>query len=242
MGNFLSESIIKKNNELRSITQKSILQVYQHVINEFLQLEEEKYNKLNLSSIVSVMVMFIGNIFIKFDVCGEQYDSCLRKYGLQFNRDNNKYMEVAAILKSFPAKYIHHPIQFVVTSHYGFGAKCIVSWNIKVIKYDWNKTHSMNYNVKDGLGVITQKCLRCYIKDNTFHVDTKQNIYCIGYDDHNVKFQTNDIIYITLNCKQWTLSFGINDKILVKQFDIEPNKVYFPCIISAMDGSKYQID
>ena len=50
-------------------------------------------------------------------------------------------------------------------------------------------------------------------------------IQCLGPGrSYGCECNENDIIEMTLDCNQWTLSYKINDKDFGKAFDVKPNK------------------
>eukprot|EP01084_Bolivina_argentea_P283221 485005_1 len=122
MGNiFESEAVIKRNDELITMTNASILAIYQNLINGYIGLKDKKYKEMELSTIINVIKIFIGNVFIKFNVCHEKYDSSLKKYGTLFHRNQKQYMEHMFTIKTYPSIKVYHPKSFIIASAYGFG-------------------------------------------------------------------------------------------------------------------------
>ncbi len=172
-----------------------------------------------------LILRFLGNIFIKFDLIYPAYAHCIQNDGTLLVRDNN-------ISASW----------FRVLSSHAFTAGDIGEFKIKCTKPGYDAI-----GIRSNTDIIKEA--------NKYHSALDGSMYYYHGDGHlyitkgyqpedqtNVtKFALNDIITIKVDCVKWNVIFMKNDEMVGDITKIKSNQDYYPFVGFSYGVTEYQL-
>ena len=194
-----------------SINDRLAYLVTRYVFITFLKENEYKYPEaLNV-----VILRFLGNILIHFDVFNDFYKECVQQNGHCLKIEEDFEFDT-----------------FTVGCSYGFN-KGITEIRIQCV-------HGDAGDEPIGIGTSLQKC---YNKESWFFDCGLENVYGMYSGNLLVKGGTgtiadkcqyelrewlkNDTLTVRIDCHQRKVSFFINDELMGNAIDIQPNRTYY---------------
>ena len=206
---------------MSTFDEKADCLVYGYVSEEIKNVElEDKYPKeLNL-----LIMQFLGNIFMRFDLIHSDYKGCIQNDGTVFKRG------IYAKAKSFSA-----------VSSYTFKPGDIGEFRIKC-----NKPGGDSIGIMDNTNIINYRSkYHSYIDVTVYYYHGWGNLYGVDGDlVENVsehKFKIDDIITVKIDCNKWILTFMRNDKMVGKQIEIASKDEYYPFIGTLSNNVEYEL-
>ena len=206
------------------------------LLDRFIRIESN-----NIPKSVSIMIgEYLSNIIPRFEIMPEDIDKehiKIDNYGLIFKRDAMK--KVAGMINP----------NFMVTARFPIASS--VGWNegvhvitLSLIKVGNDKDDDYSGDVF-GITDNIESCTKTTFWFTSTNAGTQYLLYdkaIIGDSkQENVakSFEDGDVIDIKLDCNQWNVEFYVNGKQKGNQVVIEPNKTYYPFIISKYNNVEY---
>ena len=176
------------------------------------------------SSLMLIMMEFLGNIFIMFDVYPSKCKWMFSNYGKTFKRDfpRRDNMDAFTFGCSLGWNKGIHKI-WIESRASGFGSNAFgITSDIKYFG-----TNHVWFGHQDGYKYVMNGNLLAAIDDFSD----------IGSSHHNVfdesESKSGDILQICLNADQWTVTFSLNEKQLGKPMKVKPDQTYHLFISSS---------
>eukprot|EP01084_Bolivina_argentea_P087309 157688_1 len=189
-------------------------------------------NKIKLSSkypieLNALIIHFLGNIFLKFDLVHENYKDCISKNGTVIKRSGSlKGIRWFSVCSSTSfSEGIH---QFRIKCVKPKGDSIGIMSNTDIVK-EKNKYHS-------------------WINCNIYYYHGEGTLYCgdglgsTARGQYNLApFEKDDIIAVKIDCNEWKVQFLRNDKLIGKTWDIQPDLSYHPFIGTRCEDTEYHL-
>ena len=205
--------------------------VTRYIHESFLKEKDYQYPE----ALTLILIRFLGNIFLHFDVVHADYK--------QFVGENGRVLNINRTSAS-PT--------FTVASSYGFNR------GISEIKLECNQASDVGSG--DQIGVGTE-IGQCYEKRSWMFNDGGEVYFMYGKDICQTvgKMETikrfsrtwqwaqshalakGDIMAIRVDCDQWMISFFINDEMKGKPMEIEPGLTYYFLMSIQSKTAKYTL-
>ena len=220
------------NSQPSELSKLSLAQCGRYLVNGYTRnsLQQSDITANYPISINKIIDKYLGNIFLKFDICPNDYTQVIQNDGTLMNRSID---------------IVENGKLFLVASSTGFSS------GINEIKIEVMQDHNNSI-----IGVITDinHCKRKiwigYIKANMYYYfggDMDGSGTCITQkvngkrhfepvvEDH--AWKKNDIITIKIDCEQWKIRFFRNNQIVGNELNIIKGFTYYPVISTSGAGA-----
>ena len=205
---------------------------YDHLIAGYVTREilNEQSNDYPLD-INSIIIHFLGDIFVIFDIYHTAHQQCIQKQGTIIKRAAGTYGIKGG------AEYSSRWVYFSVGSsmemdhgYYSFDIKCV-----EPNRYD-------AIGITSDLSICEERNM--WFGDGTGHTYCYKGGGAIAGLASQIGIQSwekNDLLSVKIDCEAWTVSFYRNGQLMGKAVDMEKNVKYHAFIGTAMNETEYHL-
>ena len=177
-------------------------------------------------SLNKIILEFLGNILLRFDTINSKYIDMIKENGMLI--ESTTYCSFVTACSVGVRKGIH---QFRIRCNSPASGDCAIGimTNIEQLSKrpsEWITSHSgYKYWWYNGSQIL-------FADKNNKRLDK----YYMKQ-----KWGKNDEMMIKIDCNKWLVQFFLNDQVIEKSFNIEPDLVYYLFVAIQANGSKYQL-
>ena len=222
----------KKKNELTPSQQGEYLASrYMRNVTKYSRPRQKYDHQLTI-----IIAEYIGHeLFMCFDVCPSKYDKDIRANGKIIQRGMYTFGHSVTRCSRRGGntkmrqkqEYSRDNVWILYGSSMGMD-EGIHEWNIKVIKYDEDKSINDEFGVTDNISLCRGQNHWGFKKENV-------------YSSRVGNIKQDDVIKLILNCDTGTLSFRIDDRNINGVINLRLNCKFYPVILSKCNKTKYKL-